>query len=259
MKTNLFSFIIIVLFFSCNNKKNTSAQILNEQTKDTISQTPDSLGLIPILGYRFVISGDFDGDGNTEKLFEHYISRKDNKETNKFYKNLDDYDELVSITIKKEPLSYLVSDNPDIDTLFVSNGYQHLGLALLRNEGDLDGDPGDEISYIINHADWSSVNNCHVMSYKKGEWVELYTFDVRDWLLPELPGTISDYGLFGLEDKIIVSDDSLNTILENNLLGFEGFIKKISNNKISVIHMNEEAELDTIIVDLQKVKPSDIY
>lgn len=255
METKLLILITFIFIVStCNNGKNNVTQQRNAETKNTIPGITDNTGLIPVFGYRFIIQGDFDGDGKTEHLVEHYISRIDNKETHKFYKNQDDYDKLVEMTINKEPLSFVISDNPVIDTLFISEGFQHFGLAFLRNEGDLDGDGGDEVSYVTDYADWSSVNTCHIMSYKNGKWTELYSFEIRDWLLPVLPGAVNDYGSFGLSDKIIISDDSLNTVFEKNLLDFEGFIKRISKNKIQVVYINEEVEIDTIQIDLSKIK-----
>lgn len=205
----------------------------------------------PIWGYRFVIEGDFDGDGRKEKLTEHFESRVENKETNKYYENLADYDELVALTMQKEPYSFVTSDNLLIDTLHISTDVQQLGLSYLKNEGDLNGDGTDEVSYVVNWADWSSTNTWYIVTWKKEGWQVLYSFRIWDWQLPELPGVISQYGLFGLADKTVIPpDDIVNQQIEKELRDFDGLVKKIETNKIQIIYSNDEAEMDTIIVDL---------
>src|SRR5437867_3380843 len=42
-----------------------------------------------IWGYRFHITGDFTGSGHPQTLTEHFYSRRDKRETNKFYDRLD--------------------------------------------------------------------------------------------------------------------------------------------------------------------------
>lgn len=186
-------------------------------------------------------------------MVEHFFSRLDNKETNKFYDSLSDYDQLVTLTIKKEPYSFLISDNKLIDTLHISSNGQLLGLSYLKNEGDLNGDGKDEISYVVNWADWSNLNTWHLMTYKNKTWKELYSFPIWDWQLPDLPETFNQYGLFGLEDKIIhTANDTINKQMEKELMGFKGLVKKMGTNKIQIIFRNKEAEEDTLIVDLNE-------
>ncbi len=210
--------------------------------------------LKPIFGYRFVIKGDFNGDGKPEILTEHFFDRLTNKETNKFYDSLD-YDRLVGITVKyKDPFSFVLCDNKSVDTIVIGAGGQLLGLSFLKNEGDLDGEVGDEISYVVNWADWSNLNTCHLMTYKNKGWKELYAFNIWDWQVPDVPETFSEFGLFGLEDKIIHTiKDTVNQRLTKELHEFPGFIKKIKKNKIQVRFRNDEAMEDTAIVDLKQL------
>ncbi len=206
----------------------------------------------PVFGYRFILSGDFDGDGKKERLIEHFFSRLNNKETNKLYDNLSDYDQLVTLTIKKEPYSFVISDNESIDTLRISSRGQLLGLSYLKNEGDLNGDGTEEVSYVVNWADWSTINTCHLVTYKNKKWVELYSFPIWDWQLPDLPETFNQYGLFGLQQKTInTTNDTINARIEKELMAFKGLVKKIKQNTIQVIGQNDEAELDTMIVNLK--------
>lgn len=269
MKTPLtITILISTLLFSCDNStKKTqdekrvshvdtlqldSSKIINP-IEETLKNIPENIK--PVLGYRFILTGDFDGDGKKEKLIEHFYSLLDNKETNKFYDSLSDYNQLVALTEKKEPYSFVSSDNRRIDTLHISTDDQLLGLSYLKNEGDLNGDGTDEVSYVIDWADWSSWNTWHLVTYKNKKWTELYSFPIWDWQLPDLPETFNQYGLFGLEQKIInTTNDTVNKRIEKELLDFKGLVKKVKTNKIQVIFRNDEAEEDTMIVDLKQLK-----
>jgi hypothetical protein len=75
-----------------------------------------------------------------------------------------------------------------------------------------------------------------------------------DWQLPNLPETLNKYGLFGLEQKIVnTTNDTINSLIEKDLLDFKGLVKKIKTNKIQVIFKNDEATEDTIIVNLKRL------
>lgn len=254
-------FLVLTLLFGCDNSTHFNSRKKTLQTEaskintngDTLKSSSDKVK--PIFGYRFIIIGDFNGDGKQEKLIEHYYSQLDNQETNKFYENLTEYDNLVERTIKKQPFSFVISDNKLIDTLNVSSHEQQFGLSYLKNEGDLNGDGTDEISYVVNSADWSNCNTWHIMTLKNNTWRKLYSFSIWDWQLPDLPGTFNQYGLMGLENKIIDSkNDTINQELEKALNNFQGLVKKIKTNKIEIVFSNKEAELDTMIVDLKTVK-----
>ena len=242
---------ILTLLFSCDNSIKKKQEEITMSINDTLKQDKE---LKPVFGYRFIISGDFDGDGKTENLIEHFFSGIDNKETNKFYENLE-YDDLVDLTMKKNPYSFVLSDNKSIDTLQVTGIAQNFGLSYLKNEGDLNEDGTDEVSYVVNFADWSNLNTWHLVTYKDKKWQEIYSFPIWDWQLPDLPETTNQYGLFGLENKIVNSKDAItNNKIENELKNFKGLVKKVETNKVQVIYRNEEADEDTLIVDLGKLK-----
>ncbi|MFC4263981.1 hypothetical protein ACFOWM_13910, partial [Ferruginibacter yonginensis] len=267
MKTPFIITISFLTFFaSCDTSKkkkvdiktlshNDTLQPYRSNTKNQLQETLKTItkNIKPIFGYRFIISGDFDGDGKKEKLVEHYYSALDNKETNKFYDSLSEYEQLVELTIKKKPFSFVLSDNIIIDTLHISFGGQLLGLAYLKNEGDLNGDGTDEVSYVVNWADWSNLNTWHLVTYKNRMWTELYSFPIWDWQLPNLPKTFNQIELFELEQKIInTTNDTINKKIEKELSNFKGLVKKIKRSKIQVIFRNDEAEEDTMIVDLKQ-------
>ena len=245
-----FFYTLAAIILLTTTSRNAFCQAVMRMTTDS-----DTMEIKEVFGYRFVITGDFDGDGQTEQLIEHYFSRRDNKEANKFYDGLNDYGDAVDSAIKKNAHVFLSFNNPLIDTLHIVKGEykQVFGLSYLKNEGDLDGDGGDEISFVIDWADWSNLNTWHIMTYKKGKWKELYSFGIWDWQLPELPYITNQYGLFGTEGKIVTPEnDTANALIEKELHEFKGLVWKIKTNKIQVFFRNDEAELDTMIVNLKK-------
>jgi len=241
------------------NKPKIDTPSLKSLSDDSLNPIEKSLksvpaNIAPVIGYRFVITGDFDGDGRKDTLVEHFTSLLTNKETNKFYDGLTDYGQLVALTVKKEPHSFVSCTNRKIDSLEISMGGQLLGLSYLKNEGDLDGDGADEVSYVVDWADWSNLNTCHLVSYKHHKWIELYSFSMWDWQLPSLPQFPKSYGFIGIDGLAnVMKDDSLNNSLEKGIRDFSGLIRKIKNNRIEV-YRDERSFLDTALIDLQTKK-----
>jgi|GEM_PF-607935 hypothetical protein len=215
--------------------------------------------LVPVAGYRFVITGDFNGDGKTDTLVEHYFNKLTGKETNKAFDSLEDYDTLVSLTVHNDPYSFVLCSDKSIDTLNISDNPQLLGLAWLHNEGDLDGDGGDEIGYVIDWADWSSVNTYHIASYKNGKWVDLFSFMIHDWQLPQLPQMVSEYGLFGMDRiETLAHNDTINKQIEDTLKAFPGMITKLKNGKIKIpTYTYDFADDSALIFNLKHPPKSD--
>jgi hypothetical protein len=260
--------MLVAMAFSCNrtveNRKSSAIAVSGDTTYNDSIEYEKVLDQIlltvpketkPVAGYRFAVQGDFNGDGLTETLTEHYTSGPGQPETNKFYDSLVNIDQLIALTARKQAFSFVSCSNGKIDTLQICSGRRHFGLSLLNNEGDLNGDGSDEISYVVNWADWSSLNTCYLMGYTGNRWEKLYSFSIWDWQLPDLPQTYSQYGLFGLEDKIInTTDTRANQQIEQQLNEFEGFIKLVKPGTIQIRYRNEESFEDTIVVDLQHRK-----
>ena len=205
----------------------------------------------PIFGYRFRITGDFDGDGKRETLRERFLNGWTGKEADKYYAGME-YNDFVIYNGNRRPMTIITSGNKAIDTLKIDDSRQSLGLAWLKNEGDLNGDGGDEVSYIPNFADWSETNTCHLMTYSGGTWHKLMEVDVREWMLPELPGVMVESSMFGVTSQTPANDtDSLNRVLEKELLRFPGFFRKVRKNRVRVIHINLDIQEDTVEVELK--------
>lgn len=148
-----------------------------ESCNGTGHSSPEAVKpLVPIIGHRFSITGDFNGDGIIDTLTERYTHQ--GQETNKIYEGIE-YDSLVALIALKEKQCYLEASE-NIDSLFISGNAQLFGLVYLNNEGDLDGDGADEIGYVVHWADWSSFNTYHIASYKKKQWLEIYSFPIHE-------------------------------------------------------------------------------
>src|SRR5436190_2134600 len=102
-------------------------------------------------GDRLNISGDFNGDGRTDTVFESYISSLTRSETSKELDSMD-WENNVGLIIKNKPVCRLYSSIDGVDTFIVTREPQQSGISLFENLGDLNGDKGDEIGYIINWA-----------------------------------------------------------------------------------------------------------
>ncbi len=231
-------------------KKIDSAR-MSKISKDTLAARKAYIPkvLVPVMGYRFVVTGNFKGDGKIDTLTEHYLSRLTGKETNKAYDSLEDYDTLVSLTVHKDPYSFVLCSDKSMDTLRISDDPQLLGLSWLHNEGDLDGDGGDELSYVVDWADWSSMNNYHIVSFKNGKWVELFSFMMHDWQLPQLPQMVSSFGMLGIDGiSTLAHNDSLNRQIEDTLKAFPGMVTKLKNGKIRIASYSSDYSDDSSLV-----------
>jgi len=80
-------FLITVVVYSC--KSGNTTKIEKKQITNTLQKAKavNKLKLKPVFGYRFSITGNFDGDEKKDTLTEHFFSGIDHKETNKFYEN----------------------------------------------------------------------------------------------------------------------------------------------------------------------------
>jgi hypothetical protein len=147
-----------------------------------------------VFGHRFTVTADVDGNGVLDTLTEEYYSGRLARECAKYIKDME-YDSLVKRTYDLEPLVRLRSSDGQIDTL--SDRAGGFGLALLLNEGDLDGDGADEIGYVLDNADWSNTNTYFVISHKDSGWEPLFSFEIWDRQLPDLPDIERNFGLIG--------------------------------------------------------------
>lgn len=223
----------------------------NKSLNSSKNFSPDQPENQQIWGHRFKISGDFDGDGLQETLTEFYYSHRDQKETNKYFKGVEDVWVLYDSAEVRKCQSFLLCSNSKLDTIPVSG---ILGPIWLKNEGDLDGDGGDEVSYVASYPQQSSINFCCLLSYKKNQWKELYTFEIREWQIPPLLQAGKTYGLMGSDGLYeTANDDSLNQELVKAFNAFPGFVTKLSNGEVKIYTVTEMAEDTVMVLDLKNM------
>jgi len=179
------TFIFCLTIFACNNQANKSyvsqhkdsSVKLNADSSKTFTNTNSESKLF---GERLNLTGDFNGDGIKDSIFESYISGLSGKET---FKVLDttDWENNVDLVVKNAPIALFYSNIKNADTFIVTKEPQQTGISLMENLGDLNNDKGDEIGYIINWADNSNLNTYHIISLNKNKkWQELFSFPINE-------------------------------------------------------------------------------
>jgi hypothetical protein len=231
ISTFQFSMLILLFVIACNNKKKNSndfdakeiisdSNVSLKKEGEVRSISPSSnIGFTdignPIWGYRFVITGDFDGDHVIDTIKERFIDNKTGFETNKFFENLELLDYQVYDVKKRSVNAFLetILRNKK-DTL---SAIGKLGVSWLENIGDIDGNGTDEIGMVHYHPDMSSVNTFRIYTFNNGSWEFFYGFPIRDWELPALPESHTAYGLLGALEQVTIESDSLNNVIEESL------------------------------------------
>ena len=263
MKKAILYLVISAIFFSCyHTTKEEPKKVVQPKVEtpkpDTLKKDIilvkkpeiDPKNIKPVFGYRFQIIGDFDGDSIQDTLREHFYSRRDKKETNKYYSGIDDFWVEIDSIKNKDCQSYMLCSNPMLDTIPV---YGVFGPLFVKNEGNIDNDPGDEISFVPSLPQQSSMNRCHILSFKHGKWKEIYSFEIREWQIPPLPQAGKTYGLFGADGFYCAdTNNPVNKKLEKQFQDFPGFIKSLGGGKIRIKTFNREVEEVYRVVDLTK-------
>lgn len=244
MKFKFFIVFIFLVLYACTPSNNSLEEVVITAKRDTPSPEKTK----PNWGYRFKVSGDFDGDGNQEILAEHFYSQRDHKKTHKFFHSVIDLTMSYDSAKIKDCKSFLICSNLKFDTIFT---YGILGLRWLKNEGDLDQDGGDELSFVPIAPDGKSKTKCFIYTFKNGVWNELYKFDVVEYHLPNLPGSGITYLETGI-NRIFYEpiNDSLNRERIKILSRFPGFITKLKDSKIRIQTQDEGGRIKTSLVDL---------
>lgn len=165
-------FLIFLAMISCSEQE-------KEQTLDTKRpEQKDSLVLTYKLLEKKILTGDFNGDGIQDTIFQHNI----NSETGQSIDSCPDpwkheWDSVVMYFSRNYSRITLSSSLPGMDTLFLDGG---LGLYCLINIGDNNHDKKDEIALVVDKTDFTRVNYCEIYTLCEKTWVQLKLFSIYE-------------------------------------------------------------------------------
>lgn len=256
--TKYFSHIIFCVFLatafsSCNKYRKNSEEVFSKKVfidADTLlTKIPEEIAIDDIQNskperrypeHKFLtdsypkksrkITGKFKNPHTVDTLYFHYYSAAYQKHIqnpepsvsmpSSFYSEDDFYRWIKDV----KPVAFATFSNKTIDTLWFSKeeGFPLLEIIYLHNDGDLDGDGLDEISFVNGSYFMSNSYQFHMVSLNQGKWKEIYSAFIMNWMLPPAK-----------KNK------------ENN-----PFVKKIKDKVFKVPNFNTEVENDSIIIKI---------
>jgi len=130
---------------------------------------------------RPAITGDFDGDSITDTLRSVLYSRTQKKV---LYQIPEDAE--MGYMCEQDPVFYLSPNKSSIPRLrYAEWSCQIYGPSKLANIGDLNNDGKDEVILIMNFADMSSLNGCHIFSLCNNQWKDIFSFRIYEFVLED--------------------------------------------------------------------------
>lgn len=179
----------------------------------------------PVMGYRFVITGDFNGDHKQDTLVEHYMDSLRIREIPKYDTAIDYFDSwyLAGALNKKSFLSGTAHAFEDL------NG-GILGFIYIENCGDITGDGMDDLFIVPHNGGASNCVQGFFYTLKNNEWKNIWSIGIWQWQFPPTPHASMAPGLFGSSD-VYYPHDSINRILEDELSKYR-FIKQYPDQSI---------------------------
>lgn len=167
---------------------------------------------MPIMGYRFLVTGDFNGNGKQDTLVEHYTDSLRIKEVAKYDAAFDYFDSwfLADRLLKQ---SFLCSTDSSIQKL--EGGV--LGFIYVENCGDVTGDGVDDLFVVPHHGGGSNCVSGFIYTLQNKAWKNTFVIYVWQWQFPDTPNAAMSHGLFGSFDIGCTSNDSINHLLEDQL------------------------------------------
>jgi hypothetical protein len=205
---------------------------------DSVKMKADSLlgKSTPVMGYRFVIWGDFDGDHVSDTLFERYTDSLYQKEVPKYYNSIDTTFEYSDVLFLNSYLGHRSFIEWKLKKLRLPGG--QLGFHYMENCGDVNDDGKDELMLVNQWGDYSNCNSAHFYTYENGEWEEIYTTPVWEWQFPPTPFASMAPGLFGNFDYGTIEDFADNVSMEGELKAFR-FVNHYPDHSIEFNGMND--------------------
>ncbi len=204
---------------------------------DSLQLKIDSLlrNVTPIMGYRFVVMGDFDGDHSVDTLYERYTDSTFQHEAPKYYESADtnfDYGDVIFLNEYLAKASFIEWKKLNIQ---LSGG--QLGFHYIENCGDINLDGKDELLVVKQWADFSNINHAYIYTLENKQWIEIYAIPIWEWQFPETPSASMIPGLFGNFQYGVTQNDSLDKEIEASLKAFK-FIKYYPDQSIEFSGIN---------------------
>ncbi len=163
------SVVLVSSLCGCGSKKTHSY----ETTAKTFPSKP-KIGLHHL--EKLWVIGDFDGDGQSDTLFQHSVSHITKKEIDSAADPFqNDWDTVIDWFYQQQAEVYLSLKNNDNLHLGAAQG-----LYCLINIGDNNGDGKDEVALVTDRLDYSNVNSCEIFSLCKSKWTSLFRFGIHE-------------------------------------------------------------------------------
>jgi len=258
MKKQIIVFITLAFIASftlqgCSGKKHFAGN-RNLTLADSRKIKADSLLRIskPVMGYRYKIEGDFDGDHKTDILQERYTDSLYTNEAAKYYTSTDTTFEYTDVSFLKlyfNNRSFLEWKDKKIN---LPGG--HLGFHYIENCGDVNEDGKDEIMLVNQWDDFSNVNTAYIYTFNNGKWSEIYTIPVWEWQFPPTPSGSMIPGIFGNFEYGTTEDENNNAALEEQLKAYK-FMNYYPDRSVEFIGRNAIGVFDDDIAlqELEKI------
>jgi hypothetical protein len=227
-----------------NKQETTSIPTHHLSIEDSLKARVDSLlkKSVPLMGYRFQLTGDFNGDGKWDTLVEHYTDSLRTKEVAKYDEAFDYFDSwFIADQLNKQ--SFLSAN--DSSLLKLEGGI--LGFIYIENCRDVTGDGVDDLFVVPHRGGASNCVSGYIYSLKNKEWKSSSVIHVWQWQFPDTPDAAMSHGLMGSYDVNYTHNDSINHLLEDQLKDYR-FIKRNKDQSIEYECRNpfDRDEFDSI-------------
>ncbi len=177
IKYSLFCLASIAILDSCNSG-GISKQSIQLASSDSSSSVIDTNAIQLHALNKLFVTGDFDGDGKTDTLFQHNFSLANQTEIYNApdpFKN--EWDTVVNWFYRQDPQIYICVHKTGQDTIKLGEGQ---GLYCLLNIGDNNKDGKDEIAFVVDYLDYSRVNSCKIYSLCDNKWIQLKQIGIHE-------------------------------------------------------------------------------
>jgi hypothetical protein len=169
----LFNLILALSLISCTtkNSKDASVQKPQAEVKNIDTAKADFHEL-----QKLSVTGNFDGDKETDTIFQYNFSKREKKE----------------IVFSPDPMktdweevsNWFYDQDSDVTLAMNKKDVVHLGTAqglyCLINIGDTNKDGKEEVALVVDYCDFSRINSCKIYSLCNGKWELLKAFGIHE-------------------------------------------------------------------------------